>query len=292
MCMASYSSPPTQCSGNRRQGMNAVKKTSGTSWYQGAISNAVWKGVKVRDLVAYVGGKVGENEKHVVFKGMDGMEASVYRKKGMADETILAYEMNGSRLPRDHGYPLRAVIPGYVGVRNVKFVQEVALSEEEAAGDWQRGINYKMLGPDVTDPKTVDLSKLPPMMEAALFSGITRAETVDEKVEGGVAFVKVEVGGWAWSGGGRNVNRVDITGDGGKTWAQTELGEGKDQEYMEAWAWTFYEGEVWVRKNEEGKFIVASKAVDVNYNVQPEKADWNVRGLNNTSWFKFEVKPE
>jgi sulfite oxidase len=150
-----------------------------------------------------------------------------------------------------------------------------------------------MLHPNVTDPKTVDLSTLPPMMEAALFSGITKTEVVDtKKAEDGGDMALIEVSGWAWSGGGRNINRVDLTGDGGKTWAATELGKGTEQRYMEAWAWTFFGGTVWAAKSADGKYEVASKAVDVAYNVQPEKADWNVRGLNNTSWFRVAVEDE
>jgi sulfite oxidase len=282
-----------QCSGNRRSGMNAIKKTSGTPWYQGAISNAVWEGVAVKDVLEYVGGKVGDSEKHVVFKAHDDMEASIFLAKGLSPETILAYSMNGDPLPRDHGYPLRAVIPGYVGVRNVKFVKEVVFSEEEAEGDWQRGINYKLLSPNVTDPKTVDVSKLPPMLEAALFSGITVTEVIDNVVDDkGGDKALVEVKGWAWSGGGRNISRVDLTGDDGSTWSPAALGEGSDQQYLKAWAWTFFEGTVWAKKNKDGKYVVASNADDSSYNVQPKQADWKVRGLNNTSWFNVEVADE
>ena len=75
------------------------------------------------------------------------MQASVPAEKALSElgDCILAYEMNGEPIPRDHGGPLRAIIPGYAGVRNVKWVQRVKLSSQEAEGAWQRGMNYKAM---------------------------------------------------------------------------------------------------------------------------------------------------
>ena len=81
---------------------------------------------------------------------------------------MLAYEMNGEPIPRDHGGPLRAIVPGYAGVRNVKWVQKVKLSSEEAQGAWQRGMNYKAMPSHwrtKQDLKGVDFSQLPSIHE-------------------------------------------------------------------------------------------------------------------------------
>ena len=75
-------------------------------------------------------------------------------------DVLLAYEMNGRPLPRDHGYPLRAVVPGHVGVRNVKWVTEVAVSTEEAVGPWQRGIAYKGFSPMVKSFEGIDVERI------------------------------------------------------------------------------------------------------------------------------------
>jgi len=69
---------------------------------------------------------------------------------------------------------VRSVAPGTVGVRNVKWLSEVAVSPQEAVGDWQRGLNYKILPPSKKSAQGVDLSKLPAMQDASVFSGITR----------------------------------------------------------------------------------------------------------------------
>jgi sulfite oxidase len=131
------------------------------------------------------------------------------------------------------------------------------------------------------------------MTEVSLFSGITKIErATDEKANPGDR-VKVKVQGWAWAGGGRNIVRVDVTGDGGNTWNTAELLQGKEQKFGRAWAWTFWECEVpEAIVNENGTIRLASKAVDLAFNVQPESAhhSWNVRGLGNNSWYKADMR--
>ena len=203
-------------------------------------------------------------------------------------DCIIAYEMNGSPLPRDHGFPLRVIVPGYAAVRNVKWVEKIELAKTEAEGPWQRGLNYKTLPPSVTDASTVVMDKMPSMTEVSLFSGITSVERASrEQLNPGDRTV-IKVGGWAWAGGGRNVVRVDVTGDSGATWATATLKEGSEQRFGRAWAWVFWECELPVVVQEDGTVHVASKAVDMAFNTQPEKSDhqWNVRGLGNNSWYK------
>lgn len=293
-----------QCSGNRRGGYNAFKRTSGTSWGQGAISTARWGGVRLRDLIKRVGLEdeidAQENGKleHVRFHAMDGMSASVGIEKAMNPygDVILAYEMDGKPLPRDHGYPLRAIVPGYAAVRNVKWVRKIELATEEAEGPWQRGLNYKVLPPSVTDAQTVDISEVPSMMELSVQSGITSVVPVPP---GGGATNNNEPGetilvrakGWAYSGGGRNIVRVDVTGDGAKSWTPATLSEGKDQRRGRAWAWTFWECTLPATVGADGSVKVQTKGVDSAFNSQPDSAghNWNVRGLANNSWYSKKV---
>ena len=101
-----------QCSGNRRGAYNEIKRTSGTSWYQGAISTAKWGGVKLRDLLEAAGLKeekaIEEGLEHVRFHSIDGMKASIDLAKAMSlyGDCLVAYEMNDKPLPRDHGFPV------------------------------------------------------------------------------------------------------------------------------------------------------------------------------------------
>lgn len=290
-----------QCSGNRRSGYNAVLRTSGTSWGQGAISTAKWGGAKLTDVLKLAGlddpieAQDKKGMEHVRFYALDDMTASIGIEKAMNPygDCIICYEMNDEPLPREHGFPLRAIVPGYAAVRSVKWLQKIELSKEEAEGPWQRGLNYKTLPPSVTDAGSVDLDRVPSMTEASVFSGITgMARTEPEVWVTSGDTVMMKASGWAWAGGGRNVVRVDVSGDDGKTWTTATVTEGADQRFGRAWAWVFWSAEVPAKVEEDGSVHLVSKAVDLAFNVQPEKCDhtWNVRGLGNNSWYRASAK--
>jgi sulfite oxidase len=232
---------------------------------------------------------------HVRFYGIDGMAASIDIEKATSPygDCIVAYEMNDEPLPRDHGFPLRVVVPGYAAVRNVKWLNRIELSQNEAEGVWQKGLNYKPLPPSVTDASTVNLDEMPSITELSLYSGITKIDRTSssESINPGDRIV-VKVGGWAYGGGGRNVVRVDVTGDNGATWSTATLMEGSKQRFHHAWAWVFWECDVSAVVSEDGSVHVASKAVDLAFNVQPETSVhmWNVRGLGNNSWYRAHAK--
>jgi sulfite oxidase len=285
-----------QCSGNRRSGFNAFERTSGTPWGQGAISTATFGGVRLRDLLKAAGlddPEAAQDEhklEHVRFSSLDGMMASIGIEKACSPygDVIVAYEMNGEELPRDHGFPLRVVVPGYAAVRSVKWLSHIQLAETEAEGPWQRGLNYKTLPPGVSDANTIDLDQMPSMTEMSLFSGITNIHLASTGNATPGDRVTVQAKGWALSGGGRNIVRVDVTGDEGKSWATAQLRDGSKQRFGRAWAWTFWECDIPAVVREDGTVRLASKAVDVAFNVQPESCQpsWNVRGLGNNSWYQ------
>jgi len=280
-----------QCGGNRRGQLNSVKKTMGTSWGIGAISTAEWKGAILSNLLLdnkdIMNGKI----KHVHFEGIDGVKASIPIEKVMNPygDVILAYEMNGEELPRDHGYPLRVIVPGYVGIRNIKWLKKITLSEDEVDGTWQKGISYKGFPHYIDDVNKITedlIEKIRPIQEMPVQSGITKISNDSDKI-------KVE--GFAWSGGGRGIIRVDISIDEGKTWRMAELKEGCEQRSGKAWAWTFWNLEMDIPKDMKNKkTVVYCKATDESYNTQPQNLDyvWNIRGLINNSWDKKEYKLE
>ena len=142
----------------------------------------------------------------------------------------------------------------------------------------------------MTDVKSVDLTKIPAMQEASLFSGITKIETVSEPDQNGEVILSAS--GWAWAGGGRNIVRVDISADGGKSWNTSEIYCGGDQKFNRAWAWIFWRTKLRALIAEDGTVELCSKAVDGSYNIQPLNPDWNVRGLGNNSWFRKSIKIE
>jgi sulfite oxidase len=289
-----------QCSGNRRSEFNTHQPTSGTPWQQGAISTARFTGVPLRTLLSAVASKQQlkranskqqqqhypnkNDDLHVQFHALDGMSASIGLAKALDPDVIVAYAMNGVPLPRDHGFPLRVIVPGYAAVRNVKWLQRIQVSRHEASGPWQQGLNYKILPPGVTDARHVDVRDMPSIMEVSLFSGITHVERSSETT--------IKAYGWAWAGGGRNIVRVDVTADNGASWNTATLLQGAEQPWGRAWAWTFWECDIPVPAANKGTTVrLASKAVDMAFNVQPEECrhSWNVRGLANNAWYRAEL---
>ena len=110
----------TQCAGNRREGLNQLEATQGLNWGCGAISTAEWGGVWLRDVLKLAGledmdDAANAGALHVQFSGIDEpYDASIPIDKAIAKngDVLLAYEMNGKNLPREHGFPLRVVVPG------------------------------------------------------------------------------------------------------------------------------------------------------------------------------------
>mmetsp|Transcript_27669 Transcript_27669/g.94435 ORF Transcript_27669/g.94435 Transcript_27669/m.94435 type:complete len:490 (-) Transcript_27669:114-1583(-) len=284
-----------QCGGNRRGGIDAAgPKTSGTAWGAGAVSTATFAGAPLRDVLQSLGLDVDEPERrgvhHVHAEALDTMRASIPADKatGRRGDVILAYEMNGEPLPRDHGYPVRLVVPGHVGVRNVKWVGKVVCAAEEADGPWQRGLAYKGFGPGVRAVDGIDVEGIQSVQEQPVQSVVVSpgpGQVVEDDGTG-----KVDVRGFAYSGGGRGIVRVDVSADGGETWHTAELKDGSKQPAGRAWAWTLFEAAVPLPEG-AARAEICCKATDASYNVQPERAEpiWNLRGLNNNSWHRVPV---
>ncbi|XP_075055653.1 sulfite oxidase, mitochondrial [Mixophyes fleayi] len=283
-----------QCAGNRRSEINAVKLVKGLNWDISAISTAHWAGARLRDVLLDAGyTEDTPNAHHVHFEGLDqditgtnyGASISFHRAMSKEHEVLIAYEMNGEALPRDHGFPLRTVVPGVVGARNVKWLGRIVVSAEESASHWQQN-DYKGFSPSV-DWDTVDFSSSPAIQDLPVQSAITEprpGETVTPDSDG-----KVTVKGYAWSGGGREIVRVDVSLDGGKTWKEAEL-TGTGQKDGQAWAWKLWKFEGTLLSSDEELTIIC-KAVDSSYNVQPDTVApiWNLRGVLSNAWHRVRV---
>nr|XP_006131248.1 sulfite oxidase, mitochondrial [Pelodiscus sinensis] len=281
-----------QCAGNRRSEMNRVRPVKGLEWGVAALSTARWGGARLRDVLAHAGypeeGQAGEQ--HVGFEGLDqdlsgaayGASIPYSTAMGCHGDVLLAYEMNGEELPRDHGYPLRVGVPGVVGARNVKWLGRISVSREESQSHWQQN-DYKGFSPSV-DWDTVDFSTAPAIQELPVQSAITEPAPGAAVPPG-----ELTVKGYAWSGGGRGVGRVDVSLDGGRTWHVAEL-KGEEQAPGRAWAWQLWQltGPVAPGSTE---LDVVCKAVDASYNVQPDTVApiWNLRGVLSNAWHRVHV---
>jgi sulfite oxidase len=277
-----------QCGGNRRKEFNQVKPVQGIAWGTGAISNAVWGGVYLKDILARFDIDTSET-KHIQFYGYDNpYDASVPINK--LDHVFIAYEMNGEPLPSDHGYPVRSLALGSIGARSVKWLKEIRLADQESHSVWQRGLPYKSLNSSVGKLSDVpDISAMPSVTDLPIQSSIFCHD--GQKVKIGPDS-KLVLNGFAWSGGGRRVIRVEVSIDNGQTWHQASLNEGNDQEPGKAWAWTFWKADIKIDQSERLKeYQVICRAVDEGMNMQPEKLEtiWNMRGILNNSWHQIKI---
>lgn len=287
-----------QCSGNRRAEMSAVKPVKGLSWDQGAIGTAVWGGARLRDVLLAAGLDPEDPAvKHIHFVGADTdtMTGDVYATSipveiamGAHRDVLLAYEMNGEPLTRDHGAPLRVVVPGVTGARSVKWLVKVTAASEECSSHWQQK-DYKSFCPSV-DWDTVNWGSAPAIHESPVTSAITEPSVGTTLPKG---TTEVTMRGYAWSGGGREVARVDVSADGGKTWGTAEL-KTLPQRYGRAWAWTLWEASVPIPKGHTGPVELVAKATDSSYNSQPDTIIniWNLRGVVNNAWHRVKVDVE
>lgn len=290
-------SATVQCAGNRRNEMNRVKEVKGGGWELGAISNAEWTGARLSDVLAYAAGvdssaiTNGSLGAHVCFEGLDADPATgkVYAASVPIDilrrhpDAVLAYEMNGEILPRDHGFPVRVIVPGIVGARHVKWVGRISLADEESSSHWQQK-DYRSFAPDV-DWKSVNFSSAPSIQEMPVISAIcTHAVDRSKRL--------VTMKGYAWSGDGKAIIRVDVSADGGKTWTAAALHENekKCMRRNEVYDWTLWSATI-ALPNDGNEIELVCKAVDSAYNSQPDGAAniWNLRGLLNNAWHRISI---
>lgn len=284
-----------QCAGNRRSEMNQVKQVKGLNWGIAAISNATWSGARLRDVLIAAGYRpdVARWARHVQFEGLDRdatgttYGASIPLSKAVSEEgdVLLAYEMNGEPLPADHGFPVRALVPGTVGARNVKWLGKIVVSAEESGSHWQQN-DYKGFSP-ATDWDTVDFKAAPAIQELPVQSAIT---TPPHGAVLGRSSEEVTVKGYAWSGGGREVVRVDVSVDGGKTWRVARLRGGEEALAGRAWAWKLWEVTAPLPPG-AAELQIVCKAVDDSYNMQPDTVApiWNLRGVLSNAWHRVTV---
>ncbi len=270
------------CAGNRRDELNAVETVAGTTWHQGAVGNAEWTGVRLADVLKRAGAASGDL--HVVFSSADavtvrGMKtsfgASIPLAKALSPEVLVAFAMNGEPLSPEHGFPLRLVVPGYIGARSVKWLTGIHVQDQPSDNYFQQN-DYKLLPAGFDADETgrgvgVMLGELP--VNSAVLTPLDGAE-----LRSGT----IPVRGYAVAGSGRTVGRVDVSPDGGATWQKAELdGHG-------AWTWTLWKADIMLRP---GSTELVVRAWDSAAQTQPERLEtvWNAKGYMNNALHRIGV---
>ena len=272
-----------QCAGNRRLEHSRVKPVAGVQWDAGAIGTAEWRGIRLGDLLQRAGLKPGA--KHLWFEGLDTVALKDRRTlfgggvpldKAMRPETILALKMNGRPLSREHGFPARTIVPGYIGARSVKWLHRIVVSDRPSDNNFVAK-DYKMFPPEAT-PESVKPERFEPIYEMVLGSAICSPAPKDSVKSG-----RMTVRGYAVPPGepGGRVSRVEVSPDGGASWVAARLGADTGE-----FSWRLWEADVTVPS---GTSTLVVRATDSRGRTQPEKAAWNFKGYLNDSWHRVTI---
>lgn len=272
-----------ECAGNGRAFLDP--KAKGVQWELGAVSTAEWTGVTLATILDKAGLK--KNAVDVVLEGTDtGNPANdpkplgkihfargVPLAKATKPEVILAYKMNGAPLAQNHGFPLRAVVGGWYGMASVKWLRRVVVMDKPFHG-YDQTTNYSIW------EQRDGLPTLVPITEIEVKASIARP-AVGETV---AADKPYRVHGAAWAGESE-IAKVEVSTDGGKSWAEAKL-LGKAQPLT----WRFWEYD-W-RAPKAGKQTLLARATDQRGRVQPLERDANRRAymINHAIPTAVEVK--
>ncbi len=257
-----------ECAGNGRSFFDP--KVPGAQWQRGAVGTARYRGVRLADVLERAG--VRPTGKHVLFDGADqppvptapDFARSIPVEKAMNPDTLLAFEMNGEPLPAMHGFPLRAIVPGWIGSTNAKWLVRITVLEQEHDGHFMvKG--YRSPRAPVAPGEKVDPGDMAVVTELDVKSLI--AQPADgARAQGGT----LRVAGAAW-GGEAEITRVEVSTDFGRAWKPARLGTDRAR-----YAWRLWEFD-WVVR-EKGTYLVMSRATDVRGRTQPISPRWNPSG--------------
>jgi DMSO/TMAO reductase YedYZ molybdopterin-dependent catalytic subunit len=251
-----------ECAGNGR--VFLVPPAPGAQWELGAVGNAEWTGVPLSVLLDSAG--LADDVCDLVLEGADrgvpkeepkppgpiSYARSIPRRRAMQPDVLIAYQMNGQDLTPDHGYPLRAIVPGHYGMASVKWLTDVVAATRPFQGYWQTS-DYAYWD----DAEGTPVRR--PLAEMKLKSQIARPR-VYERLEPGRPYT---IFGAAWAGN-TEVTEIWISPDGGMSWAQ---GEFLDPIRRHAWRRWQYD---WTTPTQPGRYTLLARAGGANQRTQPD----------------------
>lgn len=255
-----------ECAGNGRSLHRP--QVPGIQWGKGAVSTARFSGPRLRDILQRAGVKA--TGKHVMFRGLDAVPGkvppfirSIPIEKALDSDTLVATHMNGAPLPRHHGFPARALVPGWIGAASCKWLTEIKVLESEFVGNFMspgyRFPNQPVNPGDAVKPE-----------DTHVVTGLNVKSVISGPLDGAsLRAGRVAVHGAAWAGEA-DIVKVDVSIDGGASWTPAALG--RDQA---RYAWRLWSYE-WKAKG--GDYSILSRATDSQGRTQPNNPAWNPSG--------------
>jgi len=262
-----------QCSGNRR-GMFSPH-VQGVEWGVGAMGNARWTGIRLRDLLQKAG--VADNAVEVAFDGADGpaIEAtpdfikSIPVERALDENTLIAFEMNGKPLPHWNGFPARLVVAGWTGTYWMKHLTSIDVRSQPQGGFWMNPA-YRIPAhafPAVEPFKTQANPQTQPITDMVVNSLVTSIQDGQRVKKGQM----VDVAGVAWDGG-RGIRDVEVSTDDGRSWTLALLGKDLGRYSFRTFSHRF-------RVGEEAP-VVRVRAYNTRGDTQVEKLIFNPAGYH------------
>ena len=254
-----------ECTGNGRSFFTRQQgqQVPGTPWEMGGVAAVTWEGVRLAEVFDRIGVRreavsvmaTGLDPSYVCDQGIDrGPVRRPFPVAKALDDALLVWGVNGEPLLPDHGFPVRLVLPGWVGIANIKWLGSLEVSTTQLASPWSTEW-YRMSGGDHP-------ADAPPLTTSPVRSAWELAR--DASLPAGRP---LELTGRSWSGAGP-ITRVDVSVDGGRTWLPAELGE------RSGWTrWRF----TWADPP-RGAHVLMARAIDVAGRRQPLQTPFNAEG--------------
>jgi hypothetical protein len=199
-----------------------------------SIGNALWEGVTLRKIIEKASPRKGIVK--TVFHAEDGYSDSIPYKLSLSDDVFLAFKMNGGPLPKNHGYPLRAIVPGIYGMKNVKWLSKIELVDYDFKGYWEK--------------KGWSDTAVIPIKSQILMPMDGEKMPLGNYTVGGIAYA-----------GRHGISRVQVSFDDRETWHEAET-----KEPLSRWAWVLWRYDL--RPKKKGKYTITVRGIDKSGKVQ------------------------
>lgn len=255
-----------ECAGNGRSLHRP--QVAGIQWGKGAVSTAKFTGPRLRDILQRAGVKT--SGKHVMFRGLDEVPGkvppfirSIPIEKALDSDTLIATHMNGAVLTKHHGFPARALVPGWIGAASCKWLTEIKVLDSEFVGNFMSP-GYRLPNQPVKPGDAVKPEDTHPV------TGLNVKSVIAGPVEGSRTKPgRISVHGVAWAGEA-DIAKVEISTDDGSSWKAATLGREKAR-----YAWRLWRHEFTAKARD---YSILSRATDSQGRVQPDAAVWNPSG--------------
>ncbi|KJR81880.1 nitrate reductase (NADPH) [Sporothrix schenckii 1099-18] len=300
------------CAGNRRKEQNTVRKSKGFSWGPAGLSTALFTGTLMANILQRA--KPMRRAKFVCMEGADNLPNGHYGtsvKLNWAMDPnrglMLAHGMNGAPLRADHGRPLRAVVPGQIGGRSVKWLRRLIVTAEPS-DNWYHYYDNKVLPTTVTPQQSADepawwRDERYAIYDLNVNSAIAQPQH-DEVLDLASRVPDYTIRGYAYSGGGRRVTRMEVSLDGGNSWRLADVQYPEDR-YRDididlyggrldmssrdtCFCWCFWAYTLPIYELQSADSIIV-RGMDDAMMCQPRDMYWSVLGMMNNPWFRVTI---